>query len=68
MMTHAEAIATRAAGGFLLDMLPADEREAFAEHFFVCPECAEAVRLGTLFIVDLRAALCEAWGEGGGTE
>ncbi len=56
-LSHAEATVTLAAERYLLDMLSAGEREAFEEHFFDCPWCADAVRLGAIFTANLKAAL-----------
>lgn len=43
-MSHDQAVATMAAERYLLDELPEAERDAFEEHYFTCPECAEDVR------------------------
>jgi hypothetical protein len=43
-MEHMQATATSAAERYLLDEMPADEREDFEQHFFDCAECAADVR------------------------
>jgi anti-sigma factor RsiW len=45
-MSHDQAVATMAAERYLLDELPEAERDAFEEHYFSCPECADDVRAG----------------------
>lgn len=48
-MDHDISIKTQAAEKYLLGELQPEEREAFEQHFFECPECAEEVRLGFQF-------------------
>lgn len=48
-MDHIEAIQMRAAERYALSQLSASDAEAFEEHFFSCPECAEEVRWVTMF-------------------
>ncbi len=45
-MSHDQAVATMAAERYLLDELTDADRDAFEEHYFTCPECAEDVRAG----------------------
>jgi Putative zinc-finger len=45
-MEHDEAIAQHATERYLLNELSAGERDAFEDHFFDCPHCAEDVRDG----------------------
>jgi len=45
-MSHDQAVATMATERYLLDELTEVERDAFEEHYFSCPECAEDVRAG----------------------
>ena len=61
-MTHTEALGTFAPERYALGEMTEDERERFEEHYFGCPMCADAVRLGTLFIVNLRVVLREGRG------
>src|SRR5271169_4023416 len=56
-MDHAEADRAAAVERYLLGELTESEREAFEEHFFGCPECAEEVRLGVRFQANARALL-----------
>ncbi len=58
-MDHEEAVREQAAERYVLGELPAGQREAFEEHFFQCPECAREVRLGALFLTNVRTALAE---------
>lgn len=43
-MEHMQATATSAAERYLLNEMPADERDDFEQHFFDCAECAADVR------------------------
>ena len=54
-MDHDISIKTQAAEKYLLGELRPAEREAFEEHFFECPECAEDVRLGSQFSENAKA-------------
>jgi hypothetical protein len=54
-MDHESSIKTQAAERYLLGELPPAERDAFEEHFFACPECADEVRLGMQFSENARA-------------
>lgn len=58
-MEHQEAVSRQAAERYVLGELPPGEREAFEEHFFQCPACAEEVRLGALVLANVRAVLAE---------
>lgn len=58
-MDHGEAVRSQAAERYVLGELPAGEREAFEEHFFQCSECAREVRLGAIFLANVRAVLAE---------
>jgi len=53
-MDHDMSIKTQAAEKYLLGELQPLEREAFEQHFFECPECAEDVRLGFQFSENAR--------------
>ena len=54
-MDHEDAIRLQAAQQYVAGELPPDERDAFEEHFFECPECAEEVRWEQIFAANLRA-------------
>lgn len=56
-MDHPEAARTGAVERYLLGELQGQDREAFEEHFFDCPECAGEVRMGAVFQANARAAL-----------
>ena len=58
-MNHSEAIKEMAAERYLLDELTAEEREAFEEHVFDCPECALDLRAGSVFITEAKVQLPE---------
>ena len=58
-MDHDLSVRTKAAERYLLGELPAEEREAFEEHFFECAECAEQVRLGREFADNAAAVFAE---------
>jgi hypothetical protein len=42
-MNHKEALRVSAVERYVLDEMDSHEREAFEEHYFACPECAEAL-------------------------
>ncbi len=44
---------------YLLDDLPAVERQDFEEHFFSCLECSNELRNGAIFIENARAVMRE---------
>jgi Putative zinc-finger len=58
-MDHAEAVGMKAAERYLLGELSFRDHEAFEEHFFECPECAEDVRLGFQFRDNVKAVFSE---------
>jgi len=58
-MDHAEAARKLAVEQYLLGELSGPEREEFEEHFFDCPECVEALEMGTGFINNARAVFRE---------
>lgn len=58
-MDHGEAVQKMAAERYLLDELTSDEREAFEEHFFDCPECAVDLRVGAAFVDEAKVQLPE---------
>jgi anti-sigma factor RsiW len=59
LMDHAEAARKLAVEQYLLGELSGPEREEFEEHFFGCPECVEALEMGTGFMKNARAAFQE---------
>ncbi len=54
-MDHEAATHLHATERYLLDDLSLAEREEFEEHYFICPECAEDVRLAMEFRANARA-------------
>ena len=56
-MDHESAIRTGAVERYHLGEMGGPEREAFEEHYFSCPICAEAVRTAEALIVDMKEAL-----------
>lgn len=58
-MDHSDAIQQMAAERYLLDELTPEEREAFEEHVFDCPECAFDLRAGNVFITEAKSQLPE---------
>jgi anti-sigma factor RsiW len=56
-MDHLEAVRLRAAERYVLKQLNVAEAEAFEEHFFSCPECAEEVRWIAMFEDNARKAV-----------
>jgi len=54
---HQQAVRTHAVERYLLDELPSPLREEFEDHFFTCPQCAEALRTGTILRDNVRALL-----------
>jgi len=55
-MDHQDAIRSRAAERYVARELSAEEENAFEEHFFDCPRCAEDVRFELTFAANTRAA------------
>ncbi len=53
-MDHSYATETKAAEQYLLGEMTESQRTDFEEHFFMCPDCAEAVRLGTYLVDNAR--------------
>lgn len=54
---HQQAVSSRAVERYLLDELPSPLREEFEDHFFCCPQCAEALRVGSILRDNARALL-----------
>ena len=53
-MEHAEATESMAAERYLLGEMTPEDRDAFEEHFFGCPECAAAVREAAAVAASIR--------------
>lgn len=58
-MDHSQATEQMMTERYLLDELSPEEREAFEEHVFDCPECALDLRAGSAFITEAKAQLPE---------
>ncbi|MGI8744279.1 MAG: zf-HC2 domain-containing protein [Bryobacteraceae bacterium] len=56
-MDHQYATENYAVEQYLLGEMNRAEREEFEEHYFSCPECADAVRSGTYFADNAQLAL-----------
>lgn len=56
-MNHSEATQNMTAERYLLDELTPEEKEAFEQHVFDCPECALDLRAGSVFITEAKAQL-----------
>ena len=56
-MDHAEAIRSKAAERYLLGELTGELRDQYEEHFISCPECAQDVTAGAVFVDNARDAL-----------
>lgn len=54
-MDHEYAVKNHAAEQYVLGELNPSDREEFEEHYFGCPECADAVKTGTYFVDSARA-------------
>jgi len=58
-MDHQTAVRLKAAEGYFLGELSGDDRDAFEEHFFMCPECAADVRAIQTFAANAKAVFRE---------
>jgi len=56
-MEHEEAVRLHAAARYAAGQLSEEQRDAFEEHYFDCPECAREVRMEQVFAANLRAEL-----------
>ena len=63
-MQHEEADQTQAVERYLLGDMTLSEVEQFEEHLFICPECADSVKTGAVFIENTRAVFKEPAAEG----
>ena len=55
-MTHDAAVKSLATERYLLEEMSDEERDAFEEHFFSCPECADDLRTADLMRAGAREA------------
>jgi len=53
-MDHSEAVEKQAPERYLLNEMAIEDREAFEEHFFDCPECAADLRGESALIAGVR--------------
>ena len=58
-MNHLEAVKGRLAEGYLLGDLTKQQCEAYEEHYFGCRICAADVKLGAMFVANLKRVLRE---------
>lgn len=58
-MQHEEANQTQAVERYLLGDMTLAEVEQFEEHLFTCPECADSVKTGAVFVDNTRAVFKE---------
>jgi Putative zinc-finger len=56
-MDHAEAVQSQVAEKYLLGELSAAQQDEFAEHFFDCEECANDLRMTSLFVDTTKKVL-----------
>src|SRR5262245_61991311 len=54
-MDHETAVRISATERYLLGELTGEDRDAFEEHYFLCPDCAEDVRALTVFSANAKA-------------
>ena len=58
-MQHTEADQTLAVERYLLGDMTSSEMEQLEEHLFLCPECADSVKTGAMFVENARAVFKE---------
>jgi hypothetical protein len=63
-MQHEEADQNQAVERYLLGDMTISELEQFEEHLFSCPECADSVKTGAVFVENTRAVFKEPSAEG----
>jgi hypothetical protein len=56
-MDHETAIRINATERYFLGELTGEDRDAFEEHYFSCPDCSEDVRAMTVFAANAKAVL-----------
>ncbi len=59
-MNHADAVERMAVEKYLLEKMPASERDEFEEHFFDCRICSADLTATAAFLKDTRQQLSEA--------
>lgn len=59
-MDHETASQTRAAERYTLGSMRSPEKEAFEEHFLVCSECLDEIRVGLVFAANAREVFRDA--------
>jgi hypothetical protein len=60
-MNHAEAEATGAIDRYVLNDMDEPDALRFEEHYFECADCAEEVRIATIFMANLQTVLREPY-------
>ena len=58
-MQHTDVDQTLAVERYLLGDMTTNEVAQFEEHMFICPDCAEAVKTGVVFVENARAVFRE---------
>jgi anti-sigma factor RsiW len=58
-MDHTAVVREKMTERYLLNELASDLRDQFEEHYFDCPECAQDVSAGSLFVEQSRIVLAE---------
>jgi len=61
-MDHESAVTSHAVERYLLADMPAEERDAFEDHYFLCDQCAADVRATSMFIENAKVLLREPEG------
>src|SRR5262249_23938899 len=64
IMSHDQAVSTKAAERYLLGELNPGEREAFEGHYFDCTDCFEQIEMGSQFLGRARDVLDSGPGNG----
>jgi putative zinc finger protein len=58
-MDHTAVVREKTTERYLLNELDPEVRDAFEEHYFSCPECAQDVSAGSQFVEQSKAVLAE---------
>ncbi|PYX92477.1 MAG: hypothetical protein DMG67_06760 [Acidobacteria bacterium] len=56
-MDHNEAVTKKMAESCLLEELTPEQRDAFEEHYFDCPECAKDVKAAAMLVANVKEVL-----------
>ncbi len=56
-MDHSEAVTKKMAESYLLEELTPEQRDAFEEHYFDCPECAKDVKAAAMLVANVKEVL-----------